>query len=113
MKQNRCITHPRQRTQPINREYRWDEPRSIILAPAASILLAPAAASMAPAAGAAAPDVAAVAAAAAVQAVLAAGAAPAAPGPAAGAASAPGVSERLRILELELELKQLKKQRLS
>ena len=74
---------------------------------------APAAASTVPAAGAPAPDVAAVAAAAAVQAVLAAGAAPAAPGPAAGAASAPSVSKRLRILELKLELKQLKKPRLS
>ena len=73
---------------------------------------APAAASAAPALGAQAPDVAAVAssaATAAVQAVLAAEAVPAAPA----AASAPGVSERVRILELELELEQLKRQRLS
>ena len=74
---------------------------------------APAAASTVPAASTPAPDVAAVAAAAAVQAVLAAGAAPAAPGPAGVAASAPGVSERVRILELELELEQLKKRRLA
>ena len=71
------------------------------------------AASAVPAAEAPAPEVAAVAASqlvsAAVQAVLAAGAAPAAPA----AASAPGVSERIRILELQLELEQLKRQRLA
>jgi hypothetical protein len=74
---------------------------------------ASAAASTVPAAGAPAPDVAAVVAAAAVQAVLAAGAAPTAPGPAGVAASAPGLSERVRILELELELEQLKRRRLA
>ena len=70
-------------------------------------------ASAVPAAGAPAPEVATAAAfqlvSAAVQAVLAAGAAPAAPV----AASAPGVSERVRILELQLELEQLKRQRLT
>ena len=71
---------------------------------------APAAASTVPAANAPAPGVAAVAAAAAVQAVLAAGAAPAAPSI---AAPAPGVSERVRILELELELDRLKRRRLA
>ena len=74
---------------------------------------APPAASAVPDAEAPAPEVAAVAAShlvsAAVQAVLAAGAAPAAPA----AASAPGVSERVRILELQLELEQLKRQRLA
>ena len=74
---------------------------------------ASAAASAVPATGAPAPEVAAVAASqlvsAAVQAVLAAGAAPAAPV----VASAPGVSERVRILELQLELEQFKRQRLA
>ena len=73
---------------------------------------APAAASAAPALGAQAPDVAAVAssaATAAFRAVLAAEAVLAAPA----AASAPGVPERVRILELELELEQLKRRRLS
>ena len=49
---------------------------------------------------------------AAVQAVLAAGAAQAAPGPTGGSAAASGVSERIRILELELELERLKRRRL-
>ena len=73
---------------------------------------APAAASTVPAAIAPAPDVAAVAA-AAVQAVLAAGATPAAQVSAGAAASAPDVSERIRILELELEIEQLKRRRLA
>ena len=72
-----------------------------------------AAASAVPAADAPALEVAAVAASqlvsAAVQAVLAVGAAPAAPV----AASSPGASERVRILELQLELEQLKRQRLA
>ena len=74
---------------------------------------APPAASAVPDAEDPAPEVATVAAShlvsAAVQAVLAAGAAPAAPA----AASAPSVSERVRILELQLELEQLKRQRLA
>ena len=77
---------------------------------------ASAAASTGPTAAAPGPDVAAVAASAAtaaVQAVLAAGAAPLAPAPAGGSAAAPGVSERVRILELELKLESLKRQRLA
>ena len=69
---------------------------------------APAAASTVPAANAPAPGVAAAAAAAAVQAVLTAGAVPAASSV---AASAPGLSERIRVLELELELERLKAKR--
>ena len=77
---------------------------------------ASAAASTGPAASAPGPDVAAVAASAAteaVRAVLAAGAAPIAPAPAGASAAAPGVSERIRILELQLELESLKRRRLA
>ena len=71
---------------------------------------APAAASAAPAVDARAPDAAAVAssaATAAVRAVLAAEAVPAAPA----AASAPDISDRVRILELQLQLEELKNKR--
>ena len=50
---------------------------------------------------------------AAVRAVLAAGTGPAAPAPADDSAAAPDVSERIRVLELELELERLKRRRLA